>query len=157
MTRKVKIYGFEMARISEVYLSTLSRLMKPYGMERYFKLFILLCENSGKITQKELGATLKRDKVSTMRSVDYLSENGFVIRKQDPNDKRCQILEVTDKALQLLPIVKEAIQQTNELLLADFTPGEKMYFEQSMDKLFKTIGTLPEPEFIVKAFKRKIT
>ena len=34
MVEKIKIYGFEMSRISEVYLSTLSSFMAPQGLER---------------------------------------------------------------------------------------------------------------------------
>ncbi|MBL1232032.1 MAG: hypothetical protein CMD31_09020 [Flavobacteriales bacterium] len=148
------IYGYEMARISEVYLSTLSSIMKPFGIERYFAPLLFLCENSGKVTQKDLAEALKRDKVSTMRMVDYLSERGLLIRTQDCNDRRCQILKVTDKALKLLPKIKEGVQQTNDLLLRDFTEEEKVSFKKSMDKLFTTIGSLPEPDFIVKAYKR---
>jgi len=143
-----------MARISEVYLSTLSSIMKPFGIERYFAPLLFLCENSGKVTQKDLAEALKRDKVSTMRMVDYLSERGLLIRTQDCNDRRCQILKVTDKALKLLPKIKEGVQQTNDLLLRDFTEEEKVSFKKSMDKLFTTIGSLPEPDFIVKAYKR---
>ena len=147
------IYGYEMARISEVYLSTLSSIMKPFGIERYFAPLLFLCENSGKVTQKDLAEALKRDKVSTMRMVDYLSEKGLLIRTPDYNDRRCQILEVTDKALELLPKIKEGVQQTNDLLLKNFTEKEKVSFKKSMDKLFTTIDNLPEPDFIVKAYK----
>jgi len=148
------IYGYEMARISEVYLSSLSSIMKPFGIERYFAPLLYLCENSGKITQKDLAEALKRDKVSTMRMVDYLSEKGLLVRTQDCNDRRCQILEVTDNALELLPKIKEGVQQTNDLLLRDFTEEEKVTFKKSMDKLYTTIGSLPEPDFIVQAYKR---
>ena len=148
------IYGYKMARISEVYLSSLSSIMKPFGIERYFAPLLYLCENSGKITQKDLAEALKRDKVSTMRMVDYLSEKGLLVRTQDCNDRRCQILEVTDKALELLPKIKEGVQQTNDLLLRDFTEEEKVTFKKSMDKLYTTIGSLPEPDFIVQAYKR---
>jgi len=148
------IYGYKMARISEVYLSTLSSIMKPFGIERYFAPLLYLCENSGKITQKDLAEALKRDKVSTMRMVDYLSEKGLLVRTQDCNDRRCQILEVTSKALKLQPKIKKGIQQTNDLLLRDFTEEEKVTFKKSMDKLYTTIGSLPEPDFIVQAYKR---
>ena len=148
------IYGYEMARISEVYLSTLSSIMKPFGIERYFAPLLFLCEHSGKVTQKDLAEALKRDKVYTMRMVDYLSEKGLLVRTQDCNDRRCQILEVTDKALELLPKIKEGVQQTNDLLLRDFTEEEKVTFKKSMDKLYTTIGSLPEPDFIVQAYKR---
>ncbi len=136
------IYGYEMARISEVYLSTLSSIMKPFGIERYFALLLYLCENSGKVTQKDLAEALKRDKVSTMRMVDYLSEKGLLIRTPDCKDRRCQILEITDKALELLPKIKEGVQQTNDLLLRDFTEEEKVSFKKSMDKLCVTIDSI---------------
>ncbi|PKP51475.1 MAG: hypothetical protein CVT95_00765 [Bacteroidetes bacterium HGW-Bacteroidetes-12] len=148
------IYGYEMARISEVYLSTLSSIMKPFGIERYFAPLLYLCENSGKITQKDLAEALKRDKVSTMRMVDYLSEKGLLVRTQDCNDRRCQILKVTDKAMELVPKIKEGVKQTNDLLLRDFTEEEKVSFKKNMDKLFTTIGSLPEPDYIVQAYKR---
>ncbi len=149
-----RIYGFEMARISEVYLSTLSSIMKIHGLERYFMPLVHLCENSGKITQKELTVALKIDKVTAMRIVDYLSDRDLLKRKQDLNDKRCQILEVTEKAMLLLPEIKKGIEQTNEILLSDFSQDEKIQFSNSMNKLFARIGVLPEPKYTVKAIKR---
>jgi DNA-binding MarR family transcriptional regulator len=152
---QLKVYGFEMARISEVYLSTLSNIMKPYGINRYFTALVHLCENSGKWSQKDLALALRKDKVSTMRMVDYLSDKELLVRKQDIQDRRCQLLEVTEKAMALLPILKSAIAQTNDLLLKDFSAEEKDHFQSSMNKLYTTIGNMPEPEFIVKAHKRK--
>jgi len=146
-----------MARISEVYLSTLSSIMKPHGLERCFKALLVLCEHSGKYTQKDLACAIKRDKVSTMRMVDYLSTKGMLVRKQDDSDRRCQILEVTPKALDILPLIKAAIVETNNLLFNDFTPEEKVFFRNGMDKLYARLETLPEPDFIVKAFKRNTT
>ena len=102
---KLKIYGFEMSRISEVYLSTLSAIMKPHGLERYFVPLIYLTENSGTVSQKDLSDAIRRDKVFTMRVVDYLSERDLLVRKQDCNDRRCQILEVTEKGKALVPIL----------------------------------------------------
>jgi DNA-binding MarR family transcriptional regulator len=151
----LNVYGFEMARVSEVYLSTLSNIMKPHGLERYFLPMMHLCEHSGKITQKELGLALRKDKVSTMRIVDYLSEKGLLRRQQDCNDRRCQILEVTNKAMKLLPKIKEGIQQTNALLFQNFSKSERDQFKKSMDKLYKTIGEMPDPEFVIEAKKRK--
>lgn len=87
--------------------------------------------------------------------VDYLSDRELLMRKQDCNDRRCQILKVTEKAKALLPKIKKGVNQTNELLLNGFSEKEKKQFSQSMDKLFKTIETLPRPQFIIKAFKRK--
>ena len=150
----VKIYGFEMARISEVYLSTLSSIMTPLGLERYFFPMLHLCEHSGELTQKDLAEAIRRDKVYTMRIVDYLCDKDLLERKQDFNDRRCQKLTVTTKAKNLVPKINEAIVKTDELLFHNFSKEEKDIFKNGMDKLFATISTLPEPEYIVQAFKK---
>lgn len=155
MSEKIKVYGFEMSRISEVYLSTLSSLMAPSGLERYFFPLLYLCEHSDQLSQKDLAKAIRRDKVYTMRIVDYFCERNLLERKQDKKDKRRQILAVTDKAIALVPEIKEAIKKTDELLFHSFTQEEKEVFKNGMTKLYETINTLPEPEFIVKAFKIK--
>ncbi len=153
--KKLKVYGFEMSRISEVYLSTLSSIMSPHGLDRYFFPLLYLCEHSGELTQKDLAEAIRRDKVHTMRIVDYLSDKDLLKRKQDCNDRRCQILEVTEKAKKLAPKIKEGIIKTDELLFHNFSEKEKEDFKMGMSKLFATINTLPEPAFIVQAFKKK--
>lgn len=151
----LKVYGFEMARIAEVYLSTLSAIMTPHGLERFFVPMLYLSENGGHITQKDLSVAIRRDKVYTMRIVDYLSERGMIERKKDDNDRRCQILAVTSKGNALIPKIIEGIEQTDELLFHDFSKEEKEFFKTGMSKLFATISTLPDPKYIVKAHKIK--
>jgi len=56
--------------------------------------------------------------------------------------------------MELVPKIKEGVKQTNDLLLRDFTEEEKVSFKKNMDKLFTTIGSLPEPDYIVQAYKR---
>lgn len=144
-----------MARVSEVYLSTLSSIMKPHGLERCFVPLLYLADNSGKATQKDMGEALRRDKVSVLRMVDYLSERGLVERTQDIKDRRCQILAVTEKALQLVPLIKQGIEETNNLILKGFTKEERIFFMHGMDKIYANIEELPKPKFLVQAINKK--
>lgn len=149
----LRLYGFEMARISEVYLSTLSAIMSSHNIERHFAALTYLYENSGEVTQNELSIAIKKDKVSTMRSVDYLCERGFIVRKKDKSDRRCHLLEVTDKAIELKPILEKGIKKTNEILLQELSKDEKQVFAKVMAKIMETIRILPEPNYIVEAYK----
>lgn len=151
---KVNIYAFELSRIAEVYLSKLSAIIKPHGLERYFFPLLYLSENSGAVSQKDLSEVIRRDKVFTMRVVDYLCERDLLKRKQDNNDRRCQLLEVTEKGKALVPIIKEGIAKTEAELFHNFTMEEKTMFKNGIDKLFATIDTFPDPEYIVHAHKR---
>lgn len=149
-----KVYGYEMTLISEVYISTLSALMKPHGLERYFVAVMYLNEHSGSITQTELGQVLRRDKVFTMRLVDALSALGFVERKQDSNDRRCHLVELTTKGKALIPLIEEAVAQTNELMFKDFSAEEKECFERGMTHMMKLLDTQPKPSFKVTASEK---
>lgn len=151
----LKIYGYEMARVSEVYVSTLSTIMKPHGLERCFVPLLYIAEHSGKATQKDMGEALRRDKVSVLRMVDYLSERGLVERQQDKLDRRCQILVVTKKGVNLVPLIKKGIEETNNLILKGFTPEERNFFTIGMDKIYDNLKELPEPEFLIKAINKK--
>ncbi|MBP9151525.1 MAG: MarR family transcriptional regulator [Flavobacteriales bacterium] len=146
-----KVYGYEMTLISEVYLSTLSALMKPHGLEQYFVAILFLNEQAGHITQKDLGTVLRRDKVFTMRLVDALSTKGFVERHQDYNDRRCQLLELTEKGKALVPMIEQAVEQTNELLFKGFTAEERTVFECGMTQMMKLLDSQPKPSFTVTA------
>jgi DNA-binding MarR family transcriptional regulator len=149
------IYGFQMARITEVYLTTLSGMMKQHGLERYFTPLVYICEHSGEITQKELAQALHKDKVAIMRTVDYLCERGFVVRRSDEGDRRCHILEATEKAKKILPKVEAAVQKTNAIVFKEFSAKEQKDFEKSMRKLMQVVGSMPEPDFRIEAFKQK--
>lgn len=149
-----KVYGFEMALVAEVYLSTLSAIMEPHGMKRYFLPLLHVHEQSERITQRDLGELLKRDKVSITRIVDALSSQGLIERIQDRNDRRCQLLRITPKGTALIPHIKAGMQRTNELLFSDFSEEEQRLFDNSMDRLMQRLDTLPEPDFIVQAHER---
>lgn len=148
---RFQVYGYEMTLVSEVYLSTLSALMKPHGLERYFVAILFLNEHAEHVTQKDLGDVLRRGKVFTMRLVDTLSDKGFVARKQDCHDRRCQLLELTDKGRALVPIIEEAVAQTNTLIFKDFSTEERLSFEKGMTHLMKLLDTQPKPSFSITA------
>lgn len=151
---RTNVYGYEMTLIAEVYISTLSALMKPHGLERYFVAVQYLNEHSGNVTQKELGEALRRDKVFIMRLVDALSAKGLVERQQDANDRRCQLLVLTEKGKALVPLIEEAVEQTNRILFKDFTEEERACFERGMTHLTKLLDSQPEPSFTVTASEK---
>lgn len=151
------IYGWDMALMSETYLSMLSEKLSPEGLERFYVPFLFIHENSGKVSQADLANVMKRDKVMISRIVDFLDERGLVSRIQDPNDRRAHLLTTSAKAKKLIPKVLEAVAQTNKELFGDFTEEEKIVFERGMHKLMNKIDALPESAYVVKAYKRKRT
>jgi DNA-binding MarR family transcriptional regulator len=143
-----------MAKIAEVYISTVSEMMSPLGLDRNFVALIYLCENSGVVTQKDLGQRLNKDKVSTMRVVDYLCERDLIERVQDDSDRRCHLLAAKKKGLELYPKVKAAIERTNEIILEDLSTSDLEQFSRTMELINNKIKSLPDSDFIIEANKR---
>ena len=153
--KKHRVLGWEMALLSESYLSLVSERMRKHGLERYFAPFLHIYDHDGQLTQKDLALLLKRDKVSVMRMVDYLSDRDLVERLPNCDDRRCQNLAVTKKGEDMVPKVYHALEEVNRLLFKDFAPEEERIFKNGMTMIMELLNVLPESDFIIKAIKRK--
>ena len=143
------------ARLAEAYLNTLSRKVEPFGLDRYFGALIFIAENSGEVTQKQLAKHLNKDKVTVLRCVNYLVDQGLVKKRINVEDKRESFLTATEKGKKLAPIIVEAIQETNMIFFQEFEKNEVLNFENGLKKLLKVVDSLPNPDFIIKAEKKK--
>lgn len=148
-------YGVSMAWIAETYLSVVTRFVRPHGSERYHGVLLHICAHSGCITQKQLGNAMRRDKVTIMRMVDYLCERKLVVRKQNPDDRRSQLLVATQKGLALAPMIYEAYQKTNDVFFKNFSKQEQQVFKKGIDKLMQIVDELPESDFVIRAEERR--
>ena len=155
MEKESVAYGRLFARIAEVYLSTLSRKVEPFGLDRYFTALLYIVKYSGTITQKQLGKLLKKDKVSVLRSVNHLCDLGLVIKKQNENDKREHFLAASVKAVKLAPIILQSIEETNAIFFNNFQQNELTNFKSGLAKLMETADKMPSPDFIIRAEKKK--
>ncbi|MEN7547423.1 MarR family transcriptional regulator [Rapidithrix thailandica] len=149
------VYGGLLARISEAYLGEMTRQLSVHGLERFHVPLLTVCENCGKLTQKELGKRLRKDKVSVLRIVDYLSERGLVERKQNPDDRREQYLVSTAKGKALIPPIREAIRQTNDLFLKDFSEEEVQVFHKMVLKMMDLSASLPKSKYRFRIEKKE--
>jgi MarR family transcriptional regulator, transcriptional regulator for hemolysin len=103
-------------------LGQINKKLTDLDIERNFYALILIEEGKGMLTQQELAEGLVSCKVSVVRIIDYLSENGYVKRKRDKTDKRKYRLVLTPKAEDALPKIKEAITDVTHTALKGFSP-----------------------------------
>lgn len=147
-------YGRYLAIVAEAYFNHISRLIQSHGIERYYFQLLHICQRDGQLTQKDLGELIQRDKVSVLRAVDYLAERGLIRREESCTDRRCQILFATEAGKSLVPVIRQAITETNKVFFHAFSKEEKEVFITSIEKLMAVREQLPDPEFIIHAEKR---
>lgn len=95
-----------------------------------------LCANPG-ITQEQLAQKLHVNRSSVTRQLNLLEQNGFVRRIRSETDHRAIELYPTEKAQEVLPIVRQTFRSWREMLTADLT-------RQQMDTLEELLALLAQ-------------
>ena len=77
--------------------------LAPFGLKGCHASYLTqICECPG-ISQDQLAQRICINKSNVARQAAVLEEDGFIIRKPSPADKRCLELYPTEKTLELLP------------------------------------------------------
>lgn len=88
----------------------------------HFILFALYRHDG--ISQESLSKELHVDKATITRSIKSLLSEGFIERRQDPNDKRSYMIFLTPKAMEIKPKVHEMFSKWNDIILEGLTEEE---------------------------------
>ncbi len=116
------------------YLATmLKQEHVPLTPEQF--MLIDLLWNQGEMTQQELADQLHKDKNSVTKLVDAIERKGFVIRRQNRNDRRANTLLLTDKAEILKPGAKKKGISILDKMLEGISEEELRTFLTTLRKL----------------------
>jgi len=120
----VEPVGHIASNIHRVFLIVMNKHLTHLDIDRFFFPILLIDAAGGNLTQQELSDKLKCDKTQIVRIIDYLSENGYVVRSQNSNDRRKHALEITEKARIHIPEIREAIKKANAQILNNLSESK---------------------------------
>ncbi len=89
-------------------------------------------------TQAELTELLHADKAAIARRTKNLETKGFLVRKDDPDDRRSKLLYPTEKAETLKASKAEIEASFYEYLVSVLTENEAQTFAALLNKLYIT-------------------
>ncbi|MBQ8357283.1 MAG: MarR family transcriptional regulator [Clostridia bacterium] len=106
-----------------------ARRLEGTGVDpfNYFYLF-RICREPG-LSQDELSRALYVNKSSVTRHLSRLEEAGLLTRTPDPKDRRALLVHPTQKAMELLPLLREVGNDWQAALTDGFSPEETAQFE----------------------------
>lgn len=114
--------------------ATIWRTDKLEGTElgdQHYSYILVVCRRPG-ISQDAISRRLFINKSNVTRSLAYLEEHGFVTRERDPEDRRQTRVYPTEKAIDILPRVREMIKGWNSYITEGFTEEEmEMYLSMT--------------------------
>jgi DNA-binding MarR family transcriptional regulator len=127
--------GRILSHIGKNYLQQLNTRLNYLDIERNYYALLLIELGENKITQNELAKQLETDKVSIVRIIDYLGENGYVERIISATDKRKYCLTLTAKARKALPGIKKSLSEVTAIAFEGFTETGKNEFYLSLNTI----------------------
>jgi MarR family transcriptional regulator for hemolysin len=145
--------GRAMVVITKNYWGALSKKIEHIGIDRHFTTLVAIDNTTGKCTQKFLSDFLKIDKVSMVRVLDYLFEKGMVIRKINPEDRREHIIQLTNKAKNVMPEIHNGISDMNKIALKGFNKNDREIFKGFIEIIIHNLENLPVNEIDIKIKK----
>ena len=119
------------SRAQQIYRKQMSESDLPTHM---FPFILFVCKNPG-ANQDEIDADLCVSKSMVSRRIEWLLDNGYVTRFTDSEDKRCQRVNPTEKALLILPEIRRINREWMTLISEGIDEDELRIFEAVLTRL----------------------
>lgn len=135
--RKMESEGRKITKIAREVSKFTVQTMKAEGIGTAEFDFIHLVRHNPGITQAEIREQLKIDKGAAARRAASLESKGYLVRRDNPNDKRSQLLFATQKA-ESLKNSKVSLESTAyDWLLEELSESDRLCFTEILDRLYE--------------------
>ena len=113
------------------------QMMKAEGVGTAEFDFIHLVRHNPGITQAEVRERLRIDKGAAARRAASLELKGYLVRRENPQDGRSQLLYATPQAESLKNSKASIEAAVYDWLLSDLDDAEKAAFCETLDRLYR--------------------
>lgn len=112
---------------------------------------VRICENPG-IIQERLAEIIMVDRTTAARAVKKLEINGFIEKREDPNNKKIKRIFPTEKGREIYPFIIRENEYSNKVALDGLSKDEVETISNLVLHVRKNIEK--DWEFVKKANKR---
>lgn len=137
-----RVFGF----LTKQYIGYLAKRMEHTPISRYYFPLYLIGKHSGTISQQELADQLLTDKVSMVRILDILTEDGYVERRVNPKNRRQHLLFITPAGEPWVRKIELALQETDAFFMSFLPENSRSLFEEASRTLIRATRNLPVEE-----------
>lgn len=118
-----------------------SNYLRPYlgeiGLEIGQPKLINYLDNCGPCRQRELADFFEIDSAAVSRMLDSLEKGGFVTRKTDEENRRSNLIALTDKGRQAQQKWRDHCRDMEGIMLQGFTEQEKACFADYLSRAYQ--------------------
>lgn len=127
-------------------LNYLGKRLESYNIGSGQHFFLKVLSKKDGINQEELSDFLKIDKATTAKAVKKLEEEGYVVRNVDVMDKRAYRVFLTNKALNVIPVIDEAVKDWEEFIAEGLSLHDMVLVEELLGKMAQNACRIKDKE-----------
>ncbi|HEX8866497.1 MAG TPA: MarR family transcriptional regulator [Lentzea sp.] len=105
------------------------------GARGYHYRVLAVLDEFGVVSQAELGRRSNMDRSDVVAAVNELVEQGFVVREQDPQDRRRNTVTLTDAGREHLRLMDRALDGVQDELLAPLPAADRQTLARLLTQL----------------------
>jgi DNA-binding MarR family transcriptional regulator len=146
----------------------LEEALAEHGLTRpsYLVLLALHAAPEGRLTQRELMASVQRTSGTLSVRLARLERAGYVERRRDADDRRGAIVTLTDRGRERVEAARPAYDETAERLAAGLADGDREQFAERLgrwlgffepdDRVAPRLGVAVAPAAVAQRMRRAV-
>lgn len=115
-----------------------NKSLSNIGLSQGQLYFLIYVGKHPSCSPKELAKALNMDIGHTARTIYKLEENNFLIQKQNPNDRRGRVLQLTEKGKDAFELSYDLFKQWDKEILQNLSDEEQDIVFSLMKKIIRT-------------------
>ncbi len=132
--------GYWVNRLAGAFRTVVDREIRELDLTRRQGGMLFHIERAGTPTATDLTRALGVDSTAVTRMLDRLADKGLVLRRPDPEDGRRQLVELTEQARELLPLLHATASRVEALFESEIEPGDLAAFHRVLMGMLANVG-----------------
>ena len=132
--------AFLLARLGRVASRQLNDRLAETGLKPTQVAILMTLRDLGPLSQQELGERLRIDPSNMVAFLNALEDEGFLVRKRDPDDRRRHIVEITQQGIDRCPVCFEPVSALEDELLAGLSAQEQRVLNRMLSRILATMS-----------------
>ena len=132
--------AFLLARLGRVASRQLNDRLAETGLKPPQAVILITLRDMGPMNQQALGERLRIDASNLVAFLNSLEDEGLLVRRRDPEDRRRHIVEITGEGIARCPACFGPVAALEDELLAGLSPREQRVLNRMLERILQTMA-----------------
>jgi DNA-binding MarR family transcriptional regulator len=147
--------GRQFGLLTKLYFGVINKRLEKLDIDRSFFVLITINESNANCTQQYIADTLQVDKVSMVKTLDYLSEMGYTVRQRNKTDRRKINVRLTAKAKKNMKLIYDTLEETYKDATSGLTKEQKEEFFAAIEIIARNLNRMPSKKITLRVKSAK--